>query len=314
MDKNSKIYVAGHKGLVGSALVRALERQGYKNLVYRTRAEMDLERQEPVEAFFKKERPDVVFLAAAKVGGIWANETYQAEFIYDNTVIQANVINAAYQNGVKELLFLGSSCIYPNDKDRPIKESDFLNGPLEKTNDAYAIAKIAGVRTCQAFRTQYGVRFMAVMPTNLYGPNDNYDLNNAHVLPALLRKFHEAKLSNAPSVTVWGSGRPRREFLYVDDLADACIHVIHHYNENDIINIGCGEDLTIKELAEKISQVVGFQGQLAWDAAKKDGTPRKLLDISRIKALGWSPKVSLDEGLKRTYEVMKEELAEGKWK
>lgn len=313
MDQKSKIYVAGHQGLVGSALVRALQKQGYHNLVYRSHAELELMNQKSVEDFFEKERPDCVFLAAARVGGIWANETYQAEFIYENLMVQCNVLQAAYKSGVKEFLFLGSSCIYPNDKSVAIQESDFMNGPLEKTNDAYAIAKIAGVRMCQAYRTQYGVRYMAVMPTNLYGPNDNYDLNNAHVLPALMRKFHEAKLKNSDTVTVWGSGTPRREFLYVDDLADACIHIIKNYQENDIINIGSGVDLTIRELAELIGRVVGFKGHLVFDPTKKDGTMRKLLDISRIKKLGWSPKVSLEEGLKQTYEIMKKEFAEGLW-
>ena len=310
MNKNSKIYVAGHKGLVGSALVRGLQRQGYNNLVYPTHGELELTRQAEVDAFFQKEKPEVVFLAAARVGGILANETYQAEFIYDNLMVQANVLESAYRNGCKELLFMGSSCIYPNNKTVAIKETDFMDGPLEKTNDAYAIAKIAGMKYCDAYRRQYGVRYIAVMPTNLYGPNDNYDLKDAHVLPALMRKFHEAKVCNSPTVTVWGSGTPKREFLYVDDLADACLHLLVNYKGEEFFNIGCGEDLTIRELAELIGKVVGFEGQLVLDATKKDGTMRKLLDISRIKATGWSPKVSLEEGLKRTYEIMQMELAE----
>ena len=310
MNKNSKIYVAGHKGLVGSALVRGLQRQGYNNLVYPTHGELELTRQAEVDAFFQKEKPEVVFLAAARVGGILANETYQAEFIYDNLMVQANVLESAYRNGCKELLFMGSSCIYPNNKTVAIKETDFMDGPLEKTNDAYAIAKIAGMKSCDAYRRQYGVRYIAVMPTNLYGPNDNYDLKDAHVLPALMRKFHEAKVCNSPTVTVWGSGTPKREFLYVDDLADACLHLLVNYKGEEFFNIGCGEDLTIRELAELIGKVVGFEGQLVLDATKKDGTMRKLLDISRIKATGWSPKVSLEEGLKRTYEIMQMELAE----
>jgi GDP-L-fucose synthase len=310
VDKKSKIYVAGHRGLAGSALVRGLKAQGYDNLVYRTHQELDLIRQADVEAFFQKEKPDVVFLAAAKVGGILANETYQADFIYQNLAVQSNILQAAYQNGVKELLFLGSSCIYPNDKMTAIKESDFMNGPLEKTNDAYAIAKIAGIKSCEAYRRQYGVRYIAVMPTNLYGPNDHYDLNNSHVLPALMRKFHEAKIKGSETVTMWGTGTPKREFLYADDLADACLHVMLNYQGEDIINIGCGEDLTIRELAELISKTVGFQGRIVLDSTKKDGTLRKLLDISRIKALGWAPKVSLEEGLKRTYEDMRKELTE----
>ncbi len=310
MDKNSKIYVAGHKGLVGSALVRGLQRQGYNNLVYRTHKELELTRQADVDAFFQKEKPEVVFLAAARVGGILANETYQAEFIYDNLMVQANVLESAYRNGCKELLFMGSSCIYPNNKTVAIKETDFMDGPLEKTNDAYAIAKIAGMKSCDAYRRQYGVRYIAVMPTNLYGPNDNYDLKDAHVLPALMRKFHEAKVGNSPTVTVWGSGTPKREFLYVDDLADACLHLLVNYKGEEFFNIGCGEDLTIRELAELIGKIVCFKGQLVFDPTKKDGTMRKLLDISRIKETGWAPKVSLEEGLKRTYEIMQMELAE----
>jgi GDP-L-fucose synthase len=314
MNKQSKIYVAGHRGLVGSALVRILPQHGYDHLVYRTRQELDLSRQTDVEAFFKSERPDCVFLAAARVGGIWANENFQAEFIYENLIVQANVLEAAFRNGVRELLFMGSSCIYPNDKSGAIHESDFMNGPLEKTNDAYAIAKIAGIKACDAYRRQYGVRYIAVMPTNLYGPNDNYDLNNSHVLPSLLRKFHEAKEKGSPTVTMWGSGTPKREFLYSDDLAEACLQVMEHYQESDIINIGYGSDLTIRELAELIAKTVDFKGDILLDSTKKDGTMRKLLDSGRIRALGWNPKVSLEEGLKRTYESMRKDLAEGLWK
>jgi GDP-L-fucose synthase len=314
MQKNSKIYVAGHRGLVGSALVRGLQRHGYHNLIYRTRQELDLSRQAEVETFFKVERPDCVFLAAARVGGIWANETYQAEFIYENLIVQANVMEAAYRHGVREFLFMGSSCIYPNDKNVAIHESDFMNGPLEKTNDAYAIAKIAGIKACDAYRRQYGVRYIAVMPTNLYGPNDNYDLNNAHVLPALLRKFHEAKEKGGKTVTIWGSGTPKREFLYSDDLADACLQVMLRYQESDIINIGYGSDLTIRELADLIARTVNFKGEILLDSTKKDGTMRKLLDSSRIQSLGWSPKVSLEQGLKRTYESMRKDFTEGIWK
>ena len=308
MDKNSKIYVAGHKGLVGSALMRHLTAQGYNNLTYRTHQELDLIRQDATEAFFHQEKPDVVFLAAARVGGILANETYQADFIYENLVVQANVLESAQKNGVKELLFMGSSCIYPNDKSVAIKESDFMNGPLEATNDAYAIAKIAGIKACDAYRRQYGVRYIAVMPTNLYGPNDNYDLKDAHVLPSLMRKFHEAKVGNSPTVVMWGSGTPKREFLHVDDLADACLHILQNYKSTDMINIGCGEDLTIRELGELIAKTVGYQGKIVLDNTKKDGTMRKLLDVSRIKALGWAPKIGLEEGLKRTYQDMQQEL------
>ena len=308
MDKNSKIYVAGHKGLVGSALVRVLTAQGYNNLVYRTHQELDLIRQADAETFFQKEKPDVVFMAAARVGGIWANETYQAEFIYENLVVQANVMEGARKSGVQELLFMGSSCIYPNDKMVAIKETDFMNGPLEKTNDAYAIAKIAGIKACEAYRRQYGLRYIAVMPTNLYGPNDNYDLKDAHVLPSLLRKFHEAKVNKSETVVMWGTGTPKREFLHVDDLADACLHIMVHYKGTDILNIGCGEDLTIRELGERIAKTVGYQGKITLDPTKKNGTMRKLLDISRIKSLGWAPKISLEEGLKRTYQDMLKEL------
>jgi GDP-L-fucose synthase len=314
MKKDCKIYIAGHTGLVGSALVRRLRAQGYTNLVYRTHAELDLERQGEAEAFFKMEHPDVVFLAAARVGGIHANNAYPAEFIYQNLLVQNNVIHSAWKAGVKELLFLGSSCIYPNDKSVAIKESDFMNGPLEPTNDAYAVAKIAGIKMCQAFRKEYGLRYLSVMPTNLYGPNDNYHPQNSHVLPALLRRFHEAKEQNAPFVTLWGTGRPRREFLYSDDMADAAITVLNHYEGNDIVNIGCGEDLTISELASKVARTVGYAGRIELDPSKPDGTFRKLLDVSRVKSLGWSPRVTLDEGLRLTYDAMRSEIADGTWR
>jgi len=314
MNKDSKIYVAGHAGLVGSALVRRLREHGYTNLVCRTHAELDLERQGETEAFFKMEHPDVVFLAAARVGGIHANNTYPAEFIYQNLLVQNNVIHSAWKAGVKELLFLGSSCIYPNDKSVAIKESDFMNGPLEPTNDAYAVAKIAGIKMCQAFRKQYGLRYLSVMPTNLYGPHDNYHPQNSHVLPALLRRFHEAKEQKAPSVSLWGTGRPRREFLYSDDMADAAITVLNEYEGNDIVNIGCGEDLTISELASKVASTVGYEGRIERDPSRPDGTFRKLLDVSRVQSLGWRPRVSLDEGLKLTYQAMLSEISDGTWK
>ncbi len=308
MDKSSKIYVAGHRGLVGGALVRRLEGQGYRNLVYRTRQELDLIRQDKVEAFFRDEKPDVVFLAAARVGGIHANNTYPGEFIYENLIVQVNVLEAAYRNGAEELLYLGSSCIYPNDRLTPIKETDFMNGPLEPTNDAYAIAKIAGLKACDAYRRQFGVRYIPVMPTNLYGPNDNYDPLNSHVLPALMKRIHEAKLRDAPEVVIWGTGTPKREFLYVDDMADACVFIMENYRGHEMLNIGCGEDLTIRELAETITTVVNYQGKLVFDPSKPDGTKRKLLDVSKLKALGWSPQVSLEEGLIATYAAMQKEL------
>ena len=314
MNKDSKIYIAGHTGLVGSALVGRLRAQGYTNLIYRTHAELDLERQGETEAFFKMEHPDVVFLAAARVGGIHANNTYPAEFIYQNLLVQNNVIHSAWKVGVKELLFLGSSCIYPNDKSVAIKESDFMNGPLEPTNDAYAVAKIAGIKMCQAFRKEYGLRYLSIMPTNLYGPRDNYHPQNSHVLPALLRRFHEAKEQSAPFVTLWGTGRPRREFLYSDDMADAAITVLNHYEGNDIVNIGCGKDLTISELASKVACTVGYEGRIELDPSKPDGTFRKLLDVTRVRSLGWYPKVTLEEGLKLTYQSMLSEIADGTWR
>ena len=298
MEKDSKIYIAGHRGLVGSALVRKLQAEGYTNLVTRTSKELDLRRQEQVERFFEEEKPEYVFLAAARVGGILANSTYPGQFIYDNLMIQTNVLECARLHRVKKLLFLGSSCIYPRDCPQPIKEEYLLTGPLEATNEAYAIAKIAGIKMCQAYRKQYGCNFIAVMPTNLYGPNDNYDLETSHVLPAMIRKFHEAKVNNEPFVTLWGTGKPRREFLHVDDLADACLFLMNHYDGAEIVNIGTGEDLTISELADLVGRLVEYKGEIRWDSTKPDGTPRKLLDISVIHGLGWQPSVSLENGIR----------------
>lgn len=302
MNKDARIYVAGHRGLVGSAIVRALEKAGYRNLIVRARAELDLRDQRSVRAFFEKERPKYVFLAAAKVGGILANKTYPADFIRENLAVKLNVLEATHASGVKKLLYLGSSCIYPKHAPQPIAEEALLSGPLEETNKAYAIAKIAGIIMCQSFNAQYGTNYIAAMPTNLYGPNDNYDLETSHVLPALLRRFHEAKENKAPSVTLWGTGNAKREFLYVDDLANACLFLMDNYDESDVINVGTGEDLSIKELAEQIRRIVGYEGDILWDASKPDGTPRKLLDVSKLHALGWRHAVSLEEGLTKAYE------------
>lgn len=302
MDKGAKIYVAGHRGLVGSAILRRLRVEGYENLVVRTRQELDLTDQRAVNRFFEEERPEYVFLAAAKVGGILANATYPGDFIRENLLIQTNVIDAAHRYGVKKLLFLGSSCIYPKFAPQPMKEEYLLTGPLEPTNEAYAVAKIAGIKMVQAYRRQYGFRGISLMPTNLYGPGDNFDLETSHVIPALLRKFHEAKEAGRKEVVVWGTGTPRREFLHVDDLADACIFLMRHYDEEEIINVGVGEDISIRELAELIARVVGFNGEIVYDTSKPDGTPRKLLDVSRLFALGWRPRISLEEGLRQTYE------------
>jgi GDP-L-fucose synthase len=304
MDKNSKIYVAGHHGLVGSAIVRNLEKQGYINIVVRTRDELDLRSQIAVEEFFKQQSPDYVFLAAAKVGGILANDTYPADFIIDNLLIQANVIRASYNYGVKKLMFLGSSCIYPKLAPQPIKEEYLLTGELESTNESYAIAKISGIKMCSAFNRQYDTNFLSVMPTNLYGPNDNFDLVSSHVLPALLRKFHEAKVQNKPQVILWGTGKPMREFLHVDDLARAIVvlmqkHSFHGIGE--LVNVGTGMDLTILELAQLVKQVVGYEGEMVFDSSKPDGTPRKLLDVSKIKSLGWEAQIGLEEGVRATY-------------
>ncbi|HEX6041627.1 GDP-L-fucose synthase [Longimicrobium sp.] len=302
MNRESKIYVAGHRGLVGSALVRRLEALGYNNLVYRTREQLDLEDPRAVREFFEDERPEYVFLAAARVGGIWANDTYPADFIRSNLVIQLNVVDAAWRTGVEKLVFLGSSCIYPKHAPQPIREEYLLSGALEPTNDAYAVAKIAGIKLCQSYNRQYGTRFVSVMPTNLYGPGDNFDLKTSHVLPALVRKFHEARLQGAPEVVVWGSGQPRREFLHVDDMADACVFVMREYEDvSQIINIGCGEDVSIAEAAALVRETVGYEGRIVYDRSKPDGTPRKLLDISRLRDLGWSPSIPLDRGLADTY-------------
>ena len=303
MEKTAKIYVAGHRGLVGSAIARTLTAQGYTNLITRTRAELDLLDQNAVTDFFAIEKPEYVFLAAAKVGGIMANKTYPADFIYENLLVQTNVIHAAHLNTVKKLLFLGSSCIYPKMAPQPIKEEYLLTNELEPSNEAYAIAKIAGIKMCQSYNTQYGTNYISVMPTNLYGENDNFDLETSHVLPALIRRFDEAKQNNTPSVTLWGSGTPMREFLHVDDLAGACVHLMQTYDHsNEIVNIGTGEDVTIKELAETIAKIVGYTGTIEWDTTKPDGTPRKLLDVSRLHSLGFKHKTSLEDGIKKTYE------------
>lgn len=300
MEKDAKIYVAGHRGLVGSAILRELSAKGYEHISVRTRSELDLCDAVAVEYFFEKEKPIYVFLAAAKVGGIHANDTYPADFIYQNLQVQNNVIHSAYRHGVKKLLFLGSSCIYPRECPQPIKEKYLLTGSLEKTNEAYAIAKIAGIKMCQSYNKQYGTRFISVMPTNLYGENDNYDLENSHVIPALIRKFYEAKINKESEVIVWGTGTPKREFLFVDDLADACVHVMNVYDGNDIVNIGTGEDCAIADVAEMIKKIVGYEGRIVYDTSKPDGTPRKLLDVSTLSALGWQCRTSLHDGLTKT--------------
>ena len=296
MNKNSKIYIARHRGMVGSAIHRLLESRGFENIITRTSKELDLRNQHAVHDFFGYEKPDYVFLAAAKVGGIHANNTYRAEFLYDNLMMETNIIHAARIHRVTKLMFLGSSCIYPKMADQPLKEEYLLNGYLEETNEPYAIAKIAGIKLCEAYRAQYGSNFISVMPTNLYGFGDNYDLQNSHVLPALLRKFHEAKENNAPTVEVWGSGTPKREFLFADDLADACVHLMQNYDGSDIVNIGTGEDISIKELAETIKALTGFEGEIVWNTSQPDGTPRKLLDVTHIPSLVWKHSTSLQEG------------------
>lgn len=301
MDKKSKIYVAGHRGLVGSAIVRRLEAEGYKNLILKTRAELDLLDSHAVADFFAKEKPDYVFLAAAKVGGILANDHYSAQFIYENLQIQNNIIHHSHLNKVKKLLFLGSSCIYPKLAPQPIKEEYLLTGELEETNEAYAIAKIAGIKMCQNYNKQYGTNFISVMPTNLYGPNDNFDLETSHVLPAMIRKFHEAKINNKKEMELWGTGKPKREFLHVDDLADAVLYLMNNYDDSKIVNIGTGVDISIKELAETIKKEVSFSGKIIWDTGKPDGTPRKWLDVSYLHSLGWKHKIDLAEGIKMTY-------------
>ncbi len=301
MDKTDRIYVAGHRGMAGSAIMRKLNEEGFSDIVIKTSSELDLRNQQCVNIFFENEKPAYVFLAAAKVGGIMANNTYKAEFLYDNLMIETNIIQAAYKNDVKKLLFLGSSCIYPKLAPQPLKEEYLLSGFLETTNEPYAVAKIAGIKLCEYYREQYGCNYISIMPTNLYGPNDNYDLQNSHVLPALIRKFHTAKITGAPFVTLWGTGSPKREFLYVDDLANACLHLMQHYNEKQFLNIGTGEDMPIRELAELIKKIVGYDGEIVWDINKPDGTPRKLMDVSKAHSLGWKHEISLEEGIKKTY-------------
>ncbi|MCL5017610.1 MAG: GDP-L-fucose synthase [Patescibacteria group bacterium] len=305
MNKNAKIYIAGHMGLVGSAIVRELKKQGYANLVYKTRKELDLLDPVAVSKFFAEEKPEYIFLAAAKVGGIMANKNYPADFIYENLTIQMNIINNSYLNKAKKLLFLGSSCIYPRMCPQPIKEEYLLTSELEPSNKAYAVAKIAGIVACQSYNQQYGTNFISVMPTNLYGPNDNFDLETSHVLPAMIRKFHDAKVNNKSEMTLWGTGVAQREFLHVDDLANACVFLMNNYNDSEIVNIGTGEDLSIKELAKMIKDVVGYKGKINWDSTKPDGTPRKLLDVSKLNNLGWKYKIKLSDGLKTTYEYFK---------
>jgi GDP-L-fucose synthase len=308
MNNQDKVYIAGHRGMVGSAIKRKLESEGFKNLVYKTSDELDLRKQEDVHDFFEKEKPAFIFLAAAKVGGIMANDTFRADFLYENLMIESNIIHAAWKSEVKKLMFLGSSCIYPRLAPQPLKEEYLLTGLLEHTNEPYAIAKIAGIKLCDAFRAQYGCNYISVMPTNLYGPNDNYDLKNSHVLPALIRKFHEAKINAASSVTIWGSGEPKREFLHVDDLAEACIFLMDYFDEAGLVNVGTGTDLSILELAQLVARIVGYSGNIQKDTSKPDGTPRKLMDVSKINAMGWKAKISLEEGIRRVYGEYRESL------
>ena len=302
MDRNGKIYVAGHRGMVGSAIVRALEKNGYHNIVTRTHKELDLTRQDAVEAFFEEEKPDYVFLAAAKVGGIVANNDAPADFLYENMILEMNVIHSAFKNNVKKLMFLGSSCIYPRMCPQPIKEEYLLTGALEQTNEAYALSKISGLKYCEYLNRQYNTDYISVMPTNLYGPNDNYHPTHSHVLPALIRRFHEAKVDNLPYVTCWGTGKPLREFLYVDDLADACVFLMNNYSGNETVNLGTGKELTIKELTELVAKVIGYTGEIRWDSSKPDGTPRKLLDVSKLESLGWHYKTELEDGIRLSYQ------------
>jgi len=309
MEKHAKIFVAGHRGLVGSAIVRRLQAEGYDNIVVRTSKELDLRDNGEVMRFFQEQRIDYVFLAAAKVGGIVANNEFPADFIRDNLMIQTNVIDSSYRTGIRKLLFLGSTCIYPKFAPQPMKEEYLLTGELEPTNEPYAIAKIAGIKMCQSYNRQYGTKYISVMPTNLYGPNDNFDLHSSHVLPALLRKFHEAKLNRAPFVEVWGTGSPRREFLYSDDLADACVHLMKNYEGNDIVNIGVGEDISIRELAELVRRTTGFEGEIRFNTSKPDGTPRKLVDVTKLNELGWKATIPLEDGVKRAYEWFLEHKA-----
>jgi GDP-L-fucose synthase len=302
LDKSAKIYVAGHRGMVGSSIVRALQKQGFQQIICRTSAELDLKNQQAVFDFFEKEKPEFVFLAAAKVGGIVANNTYRADFLYENLAIQNNVIHASYLNGVRKLMFLGSSCIYPKLAPQPLKESYLLTGLLEPTNEPYAIAKIAGIKMCEAYRDQYGCHFISVMPTNLYGPNDNYSLENSHVLPAMIRKFHEAKTEGKASMTLWGTGSPMREFLHADDLASACLFLMENYDEKELVNVGTGIDVSIKDLANLVKQIVGYEGEIIWDTNRPDGTPRKLMDVSKLNALGWNYQINLKEGIQLAYQ------------
>jgi len=301
MEKSEKIYVAGHRGMVGSAIVRKLKAEGYNNLVFRASSELDLRNQDAVTQFFIQTKPEYVFLAAAKVGGIYSNNKYRADFIYENLMISSNVIHSSYMNSVRKLMFLGSSCIYPKMAPQPLKEEYLLSGQLEPTNEPYAIAKIAGLKMCEAYRDQYGCNYISVMPTNLYGPNDNYHPENSHVLPALIRKFHEARINNHHSVTVWGTGNALREFLHSDDLADACVYLMQHYNEKEFVNIGVGKDISIKDLAHLVKKITGFRGEIIFDREKPDGTPRKLMDTSKLNALGWQPKINIEEGIASVY-------------
>lgn len=310
MEKTARIYVAGHRGMVGSAIARKLREAGYTNLIERTSSELDLRNQQAVQGFFENEKPEYVFLAAAKVGGILANNEYRAEFLYDNLIIEANVIHAAHLSQVKKLMFLGSSCIYPKLAPQPLREDYLLTGSLEPTNEPYAIAKIAGIKLCESYRDQYGSDFISVMPTNLYGPNDNYDLKNSHVLPALIRKFHEAKSEGKNSVEIWGTGSPKREFLHCDDLAEACLFLMLNYSGKEMVNIGTGEDISIKDLALMVKEIVGFEGDLTFDTSKPDGTPRKLMDVSRLHQLGWKHKIDLESGIRSVYNQYKRNLAQ----
>jgi GDP-L-fucose synthase len=301
MNKDDKIYIAGHRGMVGSSILKKLQSEEYTHFMLKTSAELDLRNQADVHSFFEKEKPDYVFMAAARVGGILANNTYRAEFLYDNLMIQSNIIHAAFENNIKKLMFLGSSCIYPKLAPQPLKEEYLLSGKLEQTNEPYAIAKITGIKMCDAYRTQYGCNFISVMPTNLYGNNDNYDLHDSHVLPALIRKFHEAKMKKEPEVVIWGTGKPRREFLHANDLADACFFLMHRYDEPGFINIGVGEDIEVNELALLVKNIVGYDGNTVHDVSKPDGTPQKLLDITKLKTMGWTAKIGLEEGIKKAY-------------
>src|ERR1700750_192445 len=313
MEKGAKIYIAGHRGMVGSAIRRKLEKEGYTNIITRVSSELDLRNQQAVADFFEQEKPDYVFLAAAKVGGIVANNTYRAQFLYANLQIQNNIIHSSYLNGVTKLMFLGSSCIYPKMAPQPLKEEYLLTGPLEDTNEPYAIAKIAGIKMCDAYRAQYGCNFISVMPTNLYGYNDNYHPQNSHVLPALIRRFHEAKISNTPEVTIWGTGSPKREFLFADDLAEACYYLMQNYDEEGLVNIGTGEDISIKDLAILIKDIIGFEGEIKFDTSKPDGTPRKLMDVSKLHSKGWKHTIELPEGIKLAYQDFLSKVAAGQF-